>query len=374
VASVSDPINRAIECGDYSQLAAVMGSRLDPHQHSQLPETSLHRQLWDWLCWLKGAGRADSTISAYARDMQEFATWLELQGNVSLRPHQLKPSHVQDYQAYLGQRLSRASVCRKLNALNGFFKYLIRAGVMKTNPLDVVPRSRPKNQRDKWLPEDEAMQVLTILKTPIEQAIFMICYRAGLRRGEIQTLKTSDVDLENRMLRVYSTKNNTTRYIPVSDELAYYLQEYLRTRPPCEHPELFITRHGNPLGKSTLDRWFRRWMKQAGLKDKHYRLHDLRHSAATNWIRNGLNIVEVKQLLGHTSIESIGRYLHHAMNETRAKVNRIHFGQEDDSPRASTDNGDTIKELTLQMARAAAAGDLQLVQTLGKILNELSLA
>lgn len=371
---MSDPINRAIEDGQFSQLSALLLRSLDPGQRSQLQGTSLHRQLWDWLCWLKGIGRADSTISAYARDTREFVTWLELEGNVSLRSDQLRPSHVQDHQAYLGQRLSRASVCRKLNALNGFFKYLIRAGVMKTNPLDVVPCSRPKNQRDKWLPEHEAMQVLSILQTPIERAIFMICYRAGLRRGEVHALKTSDVDLDNSMLRVYSTKNDTTRHIPISDELAQYLQEYLRTRPQCERQEPFITRRSNPLGKSTLDRWFRTWMREAGLKDKDYRPHDLRHSAATNWIRNGLNIVEVKLLLGHTNLESVGRYLHHAMGETRLKVGRIRFGQEDDSPLASSDNGDMTKELALQMARAAEAGDVQLVQMLGRALAGLSAA
>ena len=109
-----------------------------------------------------------------------------------------------------------------------------------------------------------------------------------------------------------------------------------------------------------------------GLDDKGYRLHDLRHSAATNWMHNGLNIVEVEQLLGHTNLESVGCYLHHAMHETRSKVDRIHFRQEDDSPLASSDNGDATKELALQMARAAQAGDVQLVQTLALSLKKLS--
>lgn len=68
---------------------------------------------------------------------------------------------------------------------------------------------------------------------------------------------------------------------------------------------------GTPLSNSALDRWFRSWTKGAGLERKGYRLHDLRQSCVTGWARSGLNLVELKQLLGHASLESVGRCSHH---------------------------------------------------------------
>ena len=182
---MSNPISQLMQTGDYPQLVARLCTRLTDEQRSQFQQRAILSQLWDWLCWLKGAGRADSTIYAYASDVWEFAVWLQFEVNLSLAASQLTPAHLQDYQAHLGKRLSTASICRKLDAISGFFKYLVRAGVMSSNPLEAVPRSRPKNERDKWLPEHEAMKVLGTIESPVERAVFMVCYRAGLRRGEL---------------------------------------------------------------------------------------------------------------------------------------------------------------------------------------------
>jgi integrase len=367
---MSNAVARAVRSGDIAQLMAAMTGRLCPDDRARCQQTSMHEHLWSWLCWLKGAGRADATLSAYGRDVWEFIEWLQFEAKVNLMADELAASHLQDYQAHLGRRLGRSSIRRKLDALSGLFKYLVRAGVMESNPLDGVPRPRSREQRDKWMPEREAMKVLDVLKQPIERAVFMICYRAGLRRGEVQALKLSDVDLKNRMLRVFSTKNRTTRHVPISEELARHLEECLGLRPEAELDEFFVTKRNRPVGKSTLDRWFRRWMVEAGLVDRGYRLHDLRHSAATNWVRNGLNVVELARLLGHRSLESVGRYLHHAMDETRSKVDAIEFRADHadgaSSRRARTNSG----ELTRLILDVAKAGDVDLLRRLGQAMGD----
>ena len=75
--------------------------------------------------------------------------WLQFEANLSIDPHQFTPAHLQHYQAHLGRRLNKASICRKLDAISGFFKYLARVGLMSSNPLEALPRSRPNNERDK---------------------------------------------------------------------------------------------------------------------------------------------------------------------------------------------------------------------------------
>jgi len=364
-----DPVIRTMQSGDAEQLAERMLQRLSARQRTRVLRSGMPEHIWGWLAWMRGAGRADGTISAYARDAFEFVAWLVAEAKLDVDLSQLAPAHLQDYQAHLGKRLSRGSICRKLDALSGFFKYLMRAEVMKSDPLDGVPRQRPKNVVDNWMPEEEAGRVLGVVEDPTQRAVFMICYRAGLRRSEVRDLKLDDVDLTNRMLRVYAVKTRTTRHVPISDELAQSLQACLDVRPHGESDAVFITRQATPLSKSTLDRWFQSWMKGAGLQRKGYRLHDLRHSAATNWVRNGLNVVELKQLLGHASLESVGRYLHHAMDETRAKVDAIEFGGGPTPIRPPEGTGDGPNELTRVILDAAKNGDVELLRRLGKAME-----
>ena len=119
---MANPISQLMQRGDYPQLVARLLPRLTDEQRSQFQQRAILSQLWEWLCWLKGAGRADSTIYAYAIDVWEFAVWLRFEANLSIDPRQFTPAHLQHYQAHLGRRLSKASICRKLDAISGFFK------------------------------------------------------------------------------------------------------------------------------------------------------------------------------------------------------------------------------------------------------------
>lgn len=350
--------------------------RLEPAKHRRLEANSLDEALFRWLRWLRGAGRAESTVTAYATDAWQFLIWMQLEAGIDPDPSELTPARLQDFHAYLGHRgLSQATVCRKLGALSGFFKYLIRDGQMQANPLDAVPRSRPKNGRVVWMPEEEAQQVLDAIDDPLERSVFLTLYRTGLRKGELLQLRLDDVDLQEGMLTVEAQKTQSVRHVPLSAELITCLGDYLERRPACSHDAFFVTdaRHV-PLYSTLLQRWFTRWMTEAGLADKGYTIHTLRHSAATNWIRSGLHVAEVRHLLGHSSLETTSRYLHHAPDEIRAKVDRITFEEQESesSPKGEEQTDEVIdaqERIATQLADAAEAADAELIAALTKALQ-----
>ncbi len=329
----------------------------------------------------QGAGRADSTIAAYATDIWEFSSWLQRQTPRGQALAQLRPGLLQEYQSHLGERrLATATICRKLDALSSFFRYLVRAEAIDRNPLDVVPRARPKNRRYEWMPEDEARRVLTALEDRLERTVFLTLYRTGLRRGELIRLRLDDVDLGPGTITVSAQKTDTVRYVPISREVERCLADYLERRPACEHDEFFITRsQGVPLYGTLLQRWFHRWMATAGLEGKGYTIHTLRHSAATNWLRGGLHVAEVQRLMGHTSLETTARYLHWDDDEIRRKVARMEAGASEpdrdvlgDRARTAANESDAQQRIVHRLAEAAEAGDSGMVQALTKALEAMA--
>jgi len=148
-----------------------------------------------------------------------------------------------------------------------------------------------------------------------QRVLFALVYSAGLRVGEVCRLKISDIDSDRMLIRIIKSKGKADRYVPLSGYILKGLRRYVKSAKPKVY--LFNGKvKSEPLSKSAVQQSFRLAVKKAGII-KDVCVHSLRHSYATHQLEQGVDIVTIKELLGHATIETTMMYLH------VAKVNRI---------------------------------------------------
>ena len=151
----------------------------------------------------------------------------------------------------------------------------------------------------------ELFKAPTLLKHRI---ILALTYSGGLRSQEIIALKLSDLDFERKTIHIRQSKYKKDRIVPLSEYMAVGLKKYLAV----EHPQIWLFNGKEPNGCYSPKGL--NWIFSAALKktsiQKEVSIHSLRHSYATHLLEDGLNIVTIKELLGHAKIETTMIYLH----------------------------------------------------------------
>lgn len=149
------------------------------------------------------------------------------------------------------------------------------------------------------------------------RVLLALIYSAGLRVSEVCALKITDIDSDRMQIRVSQSKGNKDRYVILSQKLITGLRKYYLSSKPKVY--LFNGKEkGKPLGHSAVQQTFRLAMKKARI-NKQASVHTLRHSYATHLLEDGVDIVTIKELLGHATIETTMMYLHVArVNRTTA--------------------------------------------------------
>jgi site-specific recombinase XerD len=140
------------------------------------------------------------------------------------------------------------------------------------------------------------------------RVILALMYSAGLRAGELRRLKIADIDTVRMMIHIRQSKNNKDRYVPLSPLVLEGLRKYLKKYKPVEF--LFNgSKKGMPISMTGVRFAFCR-LKEKCRINKQANLHTLRHSYATHLLEYGMDIVSIKELLGHSRIDTTMVYLH----------------------------------------------------------------
>jgi site-specific recombinase XerD len=140
------------------------------------------------------------------------------------------------------------------------------------------------------------------------RVLFSLIYSAGLRISEACSLKLSDIDYDRKQLHIRNSKGNKSRYVVLGDLIARGLKKYIKGTKPKE----FVfngTEKGTPLSHGSVQQSFRLAMEKANIK-KDGKIHSLRHSFATHLLEQGVDIVTIKEQLGHARLETTLMYLH----------------------------------------------------------------
>jgi integrase len=220
---------------------------------------------------------------------------------------EIKPEDIEAYRAQRHKANGSAPCLQTINNDHIILKHClnvaIRRGFLITNPASKVPLPDPHNERDRVLTEEEWNKLYAASRAHLKP-ILLLAYHLGQRLGEIVQLTWDRVDLQRGFitLRAIDTKTKKARQVPMTPAVRATLLELAKVRS-------LITKHvflyeGKPV--KAIHRTFKTAKKQAGIED--FRFHDLRHCAATNLRRAGVDTATAMKIVGHKSEKMWKRY------------------------------------------------------------------
>jgi integrase/recombinase XerC len=257
------------------------------------------------------------TLRNYGMDLNDFQAFAQVQDVKGVDKRIIR-----GYLAHLNQKqATKRTILRRLSALRSFFKYLLKEGAISHNPLEeidapklekTIPSPLTREEIDRLFQQPDTQTFLGFR----DKCIMELFYSSGLRISELAGLNRSDFDQGNLTLRVKG-KGKKERVIPITKNAAAWINSYLN------HPErvldgeqhqsekdpnaIFLNKWGKRLTVRSVDRNFKHYLKQSGLAAK-ATPHTIRHTIATHWLENGMDLKTIQILLGHSSLATTTIY------------------------------------------------------------------
>jgi site-specific recombinase XerD len=198
-----------------------------------------------------------------------------------------------------------------INIYNSALRFIFGAVLGKTLNYQMIPRRRIHRELPSIISKEDIVRFLDGIDNLRDRAIFSTIYGSGLRLCEIVRLRVADIDSPNMRVFVHQGKGGKDRYTLLSQSNLEILREYWRQYRP-NHPDgyLFLSRDKRKqIHWRTIQDAMKRHLKNAGITQS-YTVHTLRHCFATHLLENGVDVCRIKQLMGHTHIQSTTFYLH----------------------------------------------------------------
>ena len=273
---------------------------------------------------------SSNTIEAYRNDLNVFARFLIDEFDVT-NINNTNYSYIRSWIVDLVNKgISNRSINRKITSLNSYFKFVLKIDLINENPL--TNHKALKTQKKIQLPfsENEMLSVLDLDNyednfTGIrDRLIIDLFYTTGIRRIELIQLKISDLNINNKHIKVLG-KRNKERIIPLIDSTINILNKYLSYRDELKSEEtfLFITNKGKPVYEKLIYRIINKYFDTISTKVKKSP-HIIRHSFATHLLNNGADLNSVKDLLGHSSLAATQVYTNRSIDEIKKVFAKSH--------------------------------------------------
>jgi site-specific recombinase XerD len=242
---------------------------------------------------------ARRTIDTYVSRVACFAK------HFGRSPELLGPNEVRDFQLHLLQRrVSWSSFNQAVCAL----RFLYGTTLRRPEQLPLIPFGKRPKTLPSVLSRAEVLRLLDAAPAGRDRVLLQVAYGCGLRLSELLHLQVADIDSARMVIHVRQGKGAKDRLVPLSLRLLEELRAYWRRGRP--RTWLFPGhKPGRPINASHIQRGLGRLVKQVGLS-KHCSMHTLRHSYATHLLEAGVDVLMLKALLGHTSLQTTARYLH----------------------------------------------------------------
>lgn len=322
-----------------------------------------------YLDHLRARAFSPATVRSYAFDLLNFSRFLD-ERSVSMGD--IVPTDFFDYLDWQAKPKSRsheakvvrlgdrrgaapATVNRRIAAVRGLFEYAVISGLREKNPVPAPRRttglrSRPQGllghlgtrhprtggrlvRQPRRLPESlepaEVASFISDLYTHRDRAMALAMLLGGLRSAEVRSLLLADVDVGMRQVKVFG-KGSRQRVVPIDRVFFSECVAYLRTeRPPgLVTPECFVVLRGptagNPLSEAGLRRIFRTHRARSGAT--RVRPHRLRHTYGTELAAAGIDLLALRELMGHASPETTAAYVHLSPSALAAEYARVREG------------------------------------------------
>ena len=274
----------------------------------------LLNESWDDFLLARKARRCTPATLAYYQDTAgSFVAWAAERGITD--PTEITARHVREYLAGVEARgVSDGTLHAHARATRTYLRFLAAEGYRP----DALPVEIPKirQQSRPCLTGDELRRVVAACKTPREKAVILTLADTGLRRSEALALTWGDVDLSAATVRVVSGKGRKARTVIVGAVTRRALMAYRRAVRHDDPAPVFQSERGGPLRSPGLRMLLRRLAVRSGVP--HLGAHALRRTFATLSLRAGMDVLTLRELLGHSDLAQTMTYVRLVDDDLRA--------------------------------------------------------
>ncbi|MFH2054367.1 MAG: tyrosine recombinase [bacterium] len=272
-----------------------------------------------------------ASVAAYRQDLERLRDFLK-----SIKVKSPAAVKVGDITAYFGLLtdlgLAPSSIARQMSSLRGFFRFLIRDGLIDQNPTRHLQSPRIFRNLPEILSISEIEQILGAIDPESrfgkrDLAIIEMLYGSGLRISEVISLEVSHLFLEVEQIRVVG-KGGRERIVPVSRPAKRAVNLYLEEERPAvardsSRDVLFLSRFGRPFTRDGMFKLIGRRVSAGGIS-KHVSPHTFRHSFASHLVDGGASLRAVQEMLGHADITTTTIYTHVGQSYLKAVHREFH--------------------------------------------------
>ena len=267
--------------------------------------------------YLGGLGRSESTLIAYGKDIEQLIEYLEKQGLEKV--HEIELTHLEGFMEKLTkEEYTPKSVSRKTNSTKTFFRYLIEDKHIEDNVADMLKHPKVVIKAPRILSKLEYRALRDSARgDPRTYAIIETLLQTGVTISELAGMKMEATDLESTPgnLAIPTKNNRPARNIPLNSAVISALKTYIEDARPevagSEH--VFITKTGKPMLVRNIRSTIKRYYDSAGVENA--KVNDLRHTFVAHHLASGTNLLHVSKIAGHIRVSTTERYLQYIERE-----------------------------------------------------------
>jgi len=271
-----------------------------------------------FLSYLKNEKRySPLTISAYSTDLTQFYNFIKAQYDLT-RIEEVTHGFIRSWIVdMIDAGITTRSVNRKITTLKSYYKFLLREGIVKKNPMLKILPPKTSKKLPVFVEKSSMDELLDTVdfdeggKGRRDKLIILLLYSTGIRLSELINLKVSDIDFNQGTLKILG-KGNKERILPFSDNLKNEIKQYLDQVCPIEW--LFLTDKGKKLYAKLVYRLVNSYLRKVTTISKKSP-HVLRHTFATHMLNNGADLNAIKEFLGHVSLSATQVYTHNTIKK-----------------------------------------------------------
>lgn len=277
------------------------------------------------------------TVRNYRHDTEGFAAWFcQQRGVATFDATAVCSQDISDWIIYRldTAKLKAASMNRELSSIKSLFAYLRKAGVISKDPTarigslktpKVLPTFVPESRMEQMLDTARSQSHDSSLKEQREGLIITLFYGCGIRLAELCAIKVGDIN--NNALKVHG-KGGKERLVPLLSEIIARVERY---KECCAQngimlqfdSPLIVNNKGKALSRSTIQRVVAANMTEANIQGRKSP-HILRHTFATHLLNKGVDMREIQQMMGHSSLVTTQHYTHNSISQLQSVYDKAH--------------------------------------------------
>lgn len=270
------------------------------------------------------------TLVAYQNDLNQWKSYNEKVYEIT-GLNDVQAGFIRSWLVSLmEQGISQRSINRKITALKSFYKYAIKAGWTKINPMGKISSPKSAKRLPVYVEADKLDFLLddNIFPDSFEgvrdKMIIELFYGTGMRLSELINLEIQHIDLTNGQMKV-TGKRNKQRIIPLYPSLSDHIRQYMQCRDKISTPvsNLFILENGSKLYPALVYRIVKKYLSMVSTHEKRSP-HVLRHSFATEMLNKGAELNAIKEILGHANLSATQIYTHNTIEKLKETYRKSH--------------------------------------------------